>query len=188
MDPTASSPAFATATRLPYHQATPEQVALALVDAAQALRQHFPTLGFASWSAALQQLQPELLIDSAQQVYLDEVDLSRLGQVLAADPSLPQFSPRLVCDQAFYLAQRLVNYQREALRALAEVEASPAAYGGGVCTLLFSLATGNGVAYEVCRQLPYPPDLPDAGTTPARIQAIRCARGEPSALLLTTPT
>jgi hypothetical protein len=127
------------------------------------------------------------LLDSAQQVYLYEVDLARLGQVLAADPALPQLSPRLLCDQAFYLAQRLVNYQQEALRALAEIEASPAAYGGGLCALLFSLATGNGVAYQVCRQLPYPPDLPDSGTTPVRIDAIRRARGEPSSLLLTTP-
>jgi hypothetical protein len=187
MDSTASSPVFMPATRIPYHQATPEQVALALADAAQALRQHFPTLGFASWSAGLQQLQPVLLIDNAQQVYLDEIDLARLVQVLAADPELPQLSPRILCDQAFYLAQRLVNYQREARRALGEMEASPNAYGGGVCALLFSLATGNGVAYEVCQRLPYPPDLPDSGTTLARIQAIRCARSEPSALL-TTPT
>jgi hypothetical protein len=57
-----------------------------------------------------------------------------------------------------------------------------------VCALLFSLATGNGGAYKVCQRLPYPPDLPDSGTTPARIQTIRRARGEPSALLLTTPT
>lgn len=187
MDPTVSSPAFAPATRVPYHLATPAQVALALVDATQALRQHFPTLGFASWSAGLQQLQPALWVDSAQQAYLDEVDLARLGQVLAADPTLPQLSPHLLCDQAFYLAQRLVNYQHEAIRALAEIEASPTTYGGGVCALLFSLVTGNGVAYEVCRRLPYPPTLPDSGTTPARIHAIRCARGEPSALL-TTPT
>ena len=183
MDPTASSRAFPPTTRIPYHQATPEQVALALADAAQALRQHFPTLSFASWSASLQQLQPALWVDGAQQVYLDEVDLARLVQVLAADPELPQLSPYILCDQAFYLAQRLVNYQREALRALVEIEESPAAYGGGVCALLFSLATGNGVAYEVCQRLPYPPALPDYGTTPARIDAIRCARGEPSALL-----
>jgi hypothetical protein len=186
MDPTTSPPAFAPATRILYHHATPEQVALALADAVQALRQHFPTLGFASWSAGLQQLQPTLLVDTAQRVYLDEVDLARLGQVLAADPELPQLSPSLFCNQAFYLAQRLVNYQREAIRALGEIEASPAAYGGGVCTLLFSLATGNGVAYEVCQRLPYPPNLPDSGTTPARIDAIRCARGEPSALLTTS--
>lgn len=186
MDPNASSPPFAPATRVPYHQATPEQIAGALADATQALRQHFPTLGFASWSARLQQLQPALWVDSTQQAHLDEVDLARLVQVLATDPALPQLSPAVLCDQAFYLAQRLVNYQAEAIRALAEMEASPAAYGGGVCVLLFSLATGNGVAYEVCQRLPYPPDLPDSLTTPARIDAIRRARGERSALLTTT--
>ena len=107
--------------------------------------------------------------------------MASLMQMLAADSALLELSPRILCDQKFYLAQRLVNYQREAIRALAEMESSPTAYGGGVCTLLFSLATGNGVAYEVYQRLP--PDLPDSGTAPARIQTIRRARCEPSALL-----
>lgn len=185
-----SSSLVPTATRVSYHQASTAQLALALADATLVLAEHFPTLDFAAWSTQLQQLQPDLWVEGAQHAYFDAEDLARLTQRLATTPGLPQLSPVIYCDEAVYLARHLVHRQNEALRALAEIEVNPTAYGGIVCGLIFSLATGNGVAHEVYRRTQrttatqHDPALA-CQAAPARIDAVRRARGERAALLCT---
>lgn len=173
-----------TPLRVPYAKATPRQLSLALTYVMEELAQHFPTIGFASWANALLKQQPPLWVEQ-EVVYLEDDDLTRLTQRLAASPELPQLNPPIYPDQACYLAKRLVNYQDQALFALAEIEADPHAFGNSVYALVLDLAAGNGIAQQVYRvthrQTP-PPGRPDPTAerqlAPARIAAVRRARGE----------
>jgi hypothetical protein len=174
-----------TSTCLPYVQATPPQLAQALAYVTQALARHFPTLGLPAWAEALQQQQPDLWVAPGE-VYLDDEDLTRLTQRLATSPELPQLSPPIYPEEACYLARCLVTYQRQALQALADIEVNPTAYGGRVCTLVFDLATGNGIAQQVYRVTHRPGSLDPVTASliaPARIDAVRRARGEQAARL-----
>jgi len=175
-----------TATCIPYAEATPRQLSLALTYVMEELAQHFPTLSFASWGNALLQQQPDLWLEQEEVVFLEDDDLTRLTQRLAASPELPQLSPPIYPDQACYLAKRLVNYQDQALQALTEIEAAPHAFGHSVYALVLDLAAGNGIAQQVYRvthrPTPPPPGRPDPAAdrqlATARIAAVRRARGE----------
>jgi hypothetical protein len=169
---------------IPYAEATPRQISLALTYVMEELAQHFPTLSFTSWGNALRKQQPNLWVEQ-EAVFLEDEDLARLTQRLAASPELPQLSPPIYPDRACYLAKRLVNYQDQALFALAEIEADPHAFGTSVYALVLDLAAGNGIAqqvYRVTHQQTSPPDRPDPAAerqlASARIAAVRRARGE----------
>jgi hypothetical protein len=180
-----------TTTCVPYPQATPRQLALALTYVMEELAQHFPTLSFASWANALLQQQPDLWVEQ-EEVLLEEDDLTRLTQRLAASPELPQLRPPIYPDQACYLARRLVNYQDQALCALTEIEAAPHAFGYRVYALVLDLAAGNGIAqqvYRVTHRQPSPGRRDPAAARLAasdRVAAVRRARGE-LAYALTEP-
>lgn len=173
-----------TSICISYAEATPLQISRALTYVMAELAQHFPTLSFTSWTDALFQQQPDLWVEG-QEVFLDEDDLTRLTQRLAASPELPQLSPPIYPDYACYLAKRLVNYQDQALHALTEIEAAPHAFGYSVYALVLDLAGGNGIAQKVYRvthpQKPRP-SRPDPAAerqlASARIAAVRRARGE----------
>ena len=193
----ASSPLpDSTAICVPYAEATPSQLSRALMYVMEELAQHFPTLGFTSWTTALLQQQPNLWVEG-QAVFLEEDDLARLTQRLAASPELPQLSPPIYPDQACYLAKRLVNYQDQALFALTEIEAAPHAFGHSVYALVLDLAAGNGIAqqvYRVTHPQKSPPGRPDPAAerqlASARIAAVRRARGElgySQQILIATP-
>lgn len=184
MAPTAPSLPDPTASCVPYAEATPQQLSRALTYVMEELAQHFPTLSFTAWTDALFQQQPDLWIEGPD-VFLEEDDLTRLTQRLAASPELPQLSPPIYPDYACYLAKRLVNYQDQALFALQEIEAAPHSFGYSVYALVLDLAAGNGIAQQVYRvthpQQPRP-GRPDPAAArqlaSARIAAVRRARGE----------
>ena len=175
----------APATYVPYAQATSRQLATVLTFVIEELAQHFPPLDFLSWSRALDQEQPTLWVDE-DGLFLDDEDLTRLAQRLAASPELPQPGPPLYPDQACYLARRLVKYQDQALHALTEIEAAPHSFGNSVYALVLDLAAGNGIAEQVYRvthrQTPPSASRPNPAiarlAAPARIAAVRRARGE----------
>lgn len=184
MASTAPSLPDPTAICVPYAEATPSQLSRALTYVMEELAQHFPTLSFTAWTDALFQQQPDLWVEG-QEVFLEEDDLTRLTQRLAASSELPQLSPPIYPDQACYLAKRLVNYQDQALFALQEIEANPHSFGTSVYALVLDLAAGNGIAQKVYRvthsQKPRPgrPDpAAERQVASARIAAVRRARGE----------
>lgn len=173
-----------TTSCVPYSEATPQQLSRALTYVMEELAQHFPTLSFTAWTDALFQQRPDLWVEG-QDVFLEEDDLTRLTQRLAASPELPQLSPPIFPDQACYLAKRLVNYQDQALFALQEIEAAPHSFGHSVYALVLDLAGGNGIAqkvYRVTHPQKTPPGRPDPAAerqlASARIAAVRRARGE----------
>ena len=185
----ATTPSDPEATRIPYAQATPHQLAQALSYAMQELGPYFQQVGFASWGNAILRLQPDLWLEG-ELLYLDHQDLVHLTQRVAAAPELPAPDHFPVYnDQAGYLARRLVKFQHQALHALAEVEAAPRAYGGSVLALVLDLAAGNGIAQQVYRDTAQErprPGGPDPAAVrqaaAARVEAVRAARGELASL------
>lgn len=167
-------------TCVPYAQATPRQLSLALTYAMEELAQHFPTLSFPAWANGLLQEHPDLWVEG-EQVYLDDEDLARLVQRLAGSPELPQLSPPVYPDEACYLARRVREFQRRAQAVLAELEANPAAYGANLCGLVCDLADGDATAERVYRlthrQVAPRPGSPDPAVARqallARLEALR---------------
>ena len=82
-------------------------------------------------------------------VTLDGEDLRVLVQRLAGSPELPPLDPLIHGPRAGYLAQKLVQYEDDAIHALADIEANPLAYGPLVYRLVVRLALCNAVADEV---------------------------------------
>lgn len=174
-----------TAVCVPYDQATPQQLSRVLSYVTRELSQHFPTLDFITWANELLWFRPNLWV-SGEEVSLDYADLEHLTQRLASSAQLPELDPPIYPHRAAYLAKRLINYQDEALEALAELAANPLAYGNRVFNLVVALALGNATADVVFRAThPAPPTRPgDADpalartTASQRVQALRQARGE----------
>jgi hypothetical protein len=170
---------------VPYAEATPQQISLALAYSMQELSQHFPSVGFMSWASTLLRLEPELWV-AGDLVYLNDEDLAHLKQRLAASPKLLELDAPFYPDRTGYLSKRLVNYQDEAQEALADIEANPLDYGNRVFTLVTNLALGNSVADEVFRAThdgtQYQPDGSASTATHAsvhtRVAALRRSRGE----------
>jgi hypothetical protein len=185
MVPTTPPPPNPTSICIPYAEATPQQISLALAYSMQELNQHFPTLGFVTWANILLQLQPDLWVEG-DLVYLDPEDLNHLMHRLAAVPELPELDPPIYPARAGYLAKRLVNYQDQAQEALADIEANPLVYGNRVFTLVTDLALGNSVADQVFRATHRGPQKRPGAVDPAQIPAtvheqvrmLRHARGE----------
>lgn len=170
---------------VPFTQASPPQIARALLYVKHELREHFPTLSPLAWANTLQELQPDLWVEEAM-VTLDHDALRVLVQRLNDSPELPELDPLIQGPRAGYMAKTLVNYEDDAIHALADIEANPLAYGPLVYRLIVSLALGNAVADEVFRDTnPGPwgrPGGPDRdvarATVNEQLKALRRARGE----------
>ena len=170
---------------IPYAQATPHQISLALTYAMAALREHFPTLSFTDWANGLLGLKPDLWV-TGDAVSLDDHALQHLTQRLAAAEELPELDSASYPDRGDYLSKRLYNYQDEALDALPDIAANPLAYGSRVFNLVVTLALGNSVAdavFHATHQRPQgrpgteDPTLARA-TVHEQVRALRQARGE----------
>jgi hypothetical protein len=173
-----------TPLRVPFGQASPQQVSQALLFAQEELQGRFSTLSWIAWANALHGLQPDLWV-AQQVVYLDRDSMTQLTQSLAAAAEAPEFDPLVHGPRAGYLAKRLVNYQDEAIHALADIEAHPEACGPLVYRLITTLALGNAVADEVFRATHRGPQTRVNGQNPVlaraevhgRLRALRRARG-----------
>jgi hypothetical protein len=170
---------------LPYAQATPHQLSLALAYTMGALPEHFPTLSFAAWANTLLQLKPDLWLEG-DAVSIDYQDLKYLTQRLAASEELPELDPPIYPDRAGYLFKRFVNYEDEALEALPDIAANPLAYSSRVFTLVTNLALGNSVADELFHATHRGPQGRPGSVDPAlarasvheQVRELRRARGE----------
>lgn len=170
---------------IPYAQATPHQISLALTYAMAALPEHFPTLSFAGWTNGLLGLKPDLWV-AGDAVSLDDHALLHLSQRLAAAEELPELDPASYPDRGDYLSKRLYNYQDEALEALPDIAANPLAYGSRVFNLVVTMALGNSVADTIFHATHQGPqgrpgteDLTLArATVHEQVRALRQARGE----------
>ena len=182
--PTPALPA-ATALRVPYDQASPQQLSRALVYIMEELSHHFPTLSFGGWTTTLSELNPDLWVQGTY-IFIEEDDLVYLTQLLALSSELPTLDPSIYPDDACYMAKRLVNYQAEAQEALPEIATNPLAYGARVFELVASLAVGNSVAETVYRATYRGPKARPGSEDPAlaratvheQVRALRRARGE----------
>ena len=170
---------------IPYDQATPHQICLALAYAMAALPEDFPTLSFAAWADSLLQLKPDVWV-AGDAVYLGDEDLQHLTQRLAAAPELPELDPYIYPDRAVYVFKRLFNYQDEALEALPDMAANPLAYSSRVFTLVTNLALGNSVVEELFHATHRGPQGRPGRVDPAlaratvheQVRELRRARGE----------
>jgi hypothetical protein len=170
---------------IPYAQATPHQLSLALAYVMGALPNHFPTLSFAAWANTLFQLKPDLWLDG-DAISIDYQNLKHLTQRLAASKELPELDPPIYPDRAVYVFKRFFNYQDEALEALPDMAVNPLAYSSRVFNLVTNLALGNAVADELFhathRGLQERPGSGDPAlaraTVHEQVRALRQARGE----------
>jgi len=170
---------------IPYAQATPHQICLALAYAMGALPEHFPTLSFGVWADVLLQLKPDVWV-AGDAVHLGDEDLQQLTQRLVAAPEPPELDPSINPGRAVYVFKRLFNYQDEALEALPDMAANPLAYSSRVFTLVTNLALGNSVADELFhathRGAQGRPDRADPAlaraTVHEQVRELRRARGE----------
>lgn len=168
-----------------YAEASPQQIAAALVYVRERLQNHFPTLLKDTWVTTLQKLQPDLWVEE-HTVTLDEDDLIYLANRLALSSEVSALNPIIHGPQAGYLAKRMVNYEDNAIHDLEEMAANPLAYGPVVYRLVASLALGNSVADEVFQAThrgpwgrPGGPDRDVArATVRERLAALQRARGE----------
>jgi hypothetical protein len=166
-------PALPGSVRLPYHQATAAQRALAVDYLQQRLGSHFPTLRVSSWPVALADHRPDLWLRGSA-VALAETDLIQLAQHLAASPELPVLDPPLYGLAALQLAQYSLQSSELAVWALAEVAAGATACGPRLYALLRRLAHPSPLADQVvqawCWNLasapPLVPGIPGAAPLP----------------------
>lgn len=174
-----------TPIRIPYAQAAPHQICLALAYTMAALPEHFPTLSFAAWADALLQLKPDLLLEG-DAVSIDDENIQHLTKQLAVSNELPELDPLIYPGRAVYLFKRFANYQDEALEALPDIAANPLAYGSRVFTLVTNLALGNSVADELFHATHQGPQGRASTVDPAlaratvheQVRELRRARGE----------
>ena len=177
---------------IPYAQATPHQLSLALAYAMGALPAHFPTLSFAAWAIVLLDLEPDVWV-AGDAVSLDYQDLQHLTQRLAASEELPELDPPIYPDRASYVSKRLFNYQDEALEALPDIAANPLAYSSRVFELVTTMALGNSVVDEVFHATHRGHKGRPGSVDPAlartsvheQVRALRRARGELGHLAIT---
>ena len=179
-----------TGVRLPYHQATAAQRALAMDHLQQRLGAHFPALRASTWSHALAEYQPDLWL-TGQAAALAETDLTQLAQHLATAPELPVLHPPLYGLPALHLAQHSLQTSELAAGAIGEVAASATTCGPRLYALLRRLAHPSPLAEQIvqawCWNLasapPLPPGIPGGRAAPdsaeieqllCRIKASRC--------------
>lgn len=131
--------------RISFAQASSLLVAQALTDANARLVRHFPTLSGATWGNALRQLQPDLVVHGAV-VAFDWHDLARRVQRLVLDPELPALAPPTNGPPVAESAAQLRTYQRQAVPALAELQAILRVHAPLAYALLTQLAHAHGLA------------------------------------------
>lgn len=125
--------------RISFVHASSLLVAQALTDANARMARHFPGLGWPTWGDVLRELQLDLLVHG-KVVSFDWQDLARRVQALAAYPELPVAIPLTDGQTAAALVAELNTYHRQAVPALAEVQASAQACGPLAYALLTQLA------------------------------------------------
>lgn len=134
--------------RIPFAQATPVQVSSVFMYITKRLEFHFPTLKWAVWSDTLLQEQPDLLVNG-DDAYLPSEELSRMVQRLAASRELPVLDPPVYGVTASELAQERIACQRQAIRAVKELQENPRACGPLVYELFTMLIKGSPLAKRV---------------------------------------
>lgn len=113
-----------TASLLPYAQATATQRTQALHYLQTRLRLHFPTLPERSFSRALAEFRPALLVTGTQ-VTLPFSDLTQLVQYLAGAPELPLLDPPIYVRPTLELAQYTLHTNELSVSALTELASAP---------------------------------------------------------------
>ncbi len=156
---------------LPYAQATPAQRAQLLRYLQDRLRPHFPTLPERSFTRALAEFQPPLLLTSTQ-TSLPDPDLLQFAQYLAWAPELPLLNPPLFGPWALELAQYLLHLNELLARTLPELVARPPIGDLQRESLLRYITRPHPLAERIVQaqrwDLPGSPRLPpgDPGTNP----------------------
>lgn len=152
------TPPDAEFQRTPFAQATAVQVSSAIKHTVKRLELHFPTLKWAVWCDTLQQVQPDLLVNG-DEAYLPPGELSRMVQCLAASRELHVLDPPVYGATASQLVQERITYQRQAIRAMKELQQDPRACGPLMYELFTMLIKGSALAklvydatYEVGQQ------------------------------------
>jgi len=145
-------PSADTQFEMPYLEASFSQVAAVLATINEELENQFLALPWQYWSSALNQLQPDILVE-ATQVTINGVDLLKLTKILASYPDLPPADSLLLGQDSWYLARRLAEHEEKAVLALDEMEANPVLYGSHTSALIMKLAAGNGVVSKVLETL-----------------------------------
>ena len=112
------------ASPLPYAQATPAQQTQLLRYLQDRLRPHFPTLPERSFTRALAEFQPPLLLTSTR-TSLPDPDLLQFTQYLAWAPELPLLDPPLFGPWALELAHYILHLNELLTRTLTELVARP---------------------------------------------------------------
>ena len=177
-------PSKPEARRVPYTEASAQQISRALLFVQEELQEKLPTLNWVTWANALMVVQPDLWAEQ-ETVYLDEQGLAPLAQHLASLPEVRDDDSIVHGHRVVYLAKKLVNLQDDAIYALADIEADPLAYSLPVYQLVTNLAVGNAVAEEVYHATRRGLEGRPGGENPgparanvhARVQAVRRARG-----------
>jgi hypothetical protein len=149
---------------LAYTQATATQQAQTLHYLQARLRQHFPTLPERSFSRALEEFRPALLLTGTE-VTLPLSDLTQLVQYLAGAPELPLLDPPIYGRYALELAQYILHTSELAVSVLTELASGPVArYGPRLGELLRRTARTYLLAKQVVQaqrwDLPNSPRLP----------------------------
>ena len=109
------------------------------------MERHFLGLGWSTWGDVLRELQLDLLVHG-KAVSFDWQDLARRVQALAAYPELPAATLLTNGQTAAELVAELNTYHRQAVPALAEVQASAQACGPLAYALLTQLAHRHALA------------------------------------------
>jgi hypothetical protein len=135
-------PLYVGFRRISFAHASSLLLAQALADANARRERDFPALSSATWGDVLRQLQPDVLVQEAG-VSFDWQGLTRRVQGLTlelpalASPADGPTAAELTADE------ELRAYQRQAVAALAEMQANPSAYGPLTYALLMQLAHGH---------------------------------------------
>jgi hypothetical protein len=129
--------------RILFAQASPQLVAQALADARERLVRQFPAVRWTTWRDTLRQLQLDLLLEG-NAVTFDWQDLVRRFQGLAASPA--RRAPDLPTPGAGESDAQLRAYRRQAVQALAELQATPHVVGPLLYALVTQLAQDYAVA------------------------------------------
>lgn len=153
-----------TAALLPYAQATAAQRAQVLRSLQARLRRHFPTLPERSFTRALAEFQPDLLL-TGDRLTLPALELTQLVQYLGEAPELPWLDPPLYGAWALDLAQYLLHSSELAAGAIVALTAiSPTPCVPPLWALLHRLATPYPLAERIVHahrwDLPGSPALP----------------------------
>ncbi len=167
--------------RIAFAHASSLLVAQALTDANALLVRHFPTLAWATWGAALRELQPDVLVHGSA-VTFDWQDLARRVQGLASESAPPALAPPATGPTAAELTAELQTYQRLAAFALAQLPECPRACGLLARELLTKLAHGRALAERVNDAMPGASQQPATTLCPSVVEPPNAAEGASSSL------